>query len=498
MILWLIRFVFLLFCILWLGSCTVGPNFHRPPSIAPKSYTIESLKKHTVTTKTQFGEAQYFNPKKDIPREWWELFHSKAINSLVIAGLKHNPDVANAKALLHSALEEVYAQRGAFYPFIGASFSPTKQQTAGILTSVLNTNRYNYSLYTGQVFVSYTPDVFGANRRLVESLLAGAEFERFQLEATYLTIASNVVNAAIQEAALRRQISATQKIITSQKEIVTIYQKRLAMGDAAIADIATQEATLAAAEATLPPLEQQLAVQRDLINALTGRFPDDRRTPKLRLGDIKLPTELPLSIPSCLLEHRPDIRAAEAQMHAANALIGVAIANRIPNVTINMTNAGTAATGLGSLFQQSTQFWALAGIIAQPLFDGGRLLHKQRFAEESYKAVAAVYRSTIINAFQNVADTLKAIKFDAIALKAHEKATRAALRSLSISRQQLLLGDSSELAILQNQQLYQQAVMNLIQAQANRLSDTAALYQALGGGWWNKPHPQIKPGTRKG
>ena len=469
-----------------LTSCAVGPNFHRPHPPIPKTFTAQSVTQKTIATPTQMGAAQTFEEKKDIPAQWWELFHSQALNDLVLASLRHNPSVSAAKAALRASLENVYAQKGAFYPFIGASFSPSLVQTASVLQSNLANNKYNYSLYTGQLYVSYTLDIFGGIRRQYESLIAQAQFQRLELEATYLTLSTNVVNAAIQEAALREKIMATKQIIASQSQIVAIYRKRLQLGDAAMADLATQEAALAATQATLPPLEIQLALQRDLLNALTGRFPEDKRTPAFNLSSLQLPTDLPISLPSKLLEHRPDIRAAEAQMHAANALIGVAVANRLPNVTIGFTNMGTAALELSSLFGANTGFWALAGLIAQPIFDGGILLHKQRFAKEMYLQAAAQYRLTVINAFQNVADTLKSIRLNAMALHAANNALQAALKSLIIARRELSLGDNSMLLILINEQLYQQAKLNLIQAQANRLSDTAALFQALGGGWWNR------------
>ena len=467
-----------------LTSCAVGPNYTRPAVEVPQSYTPKHLNNKTVATRAHLGQAQRFIPSKDIPAQWWELFHSKALNDLVIESFKHNPSVSVAQETLHGALENAYAQQGALFPFVGVAFTPSAQQTAALLTSVLASNKYIYGLYTGQAFVSYTPDVFGGTRRQIESLVAQAESQSLQLEATYLTLASNVVNAAVQEAALRGQIDATKRMIASQKDILAITHKQHTAGDSSQADIALQEAALAATEATLPPVEKQLALQRDLINALTGRLPDDARTPKFTLQSLHLPDELPISLPSCLIEHRPDIRAAEAQMRAANALIGVAIANRLPNVTIGFTNAGTAATSLSTLFKADTIFWSLAGIIAQPVFDGGTLKHRQRYAESVYKQTVAQYQSTVINAFQNVSDTLKSIRIDAIALNTASRAEHAAFKTLTISRQQYKSGDTSTLVVLTNEQLYQQAEINLIQAQANRLSDTAALFQALGGGWW--------------
>ena len=467
-------------CICLLTSCAVGPNYTRPRAALPTNYSSTSK---TVSTQTTGGESQRFVANKVIPQQWWELFHSKPLNDLVMASLQHNPSVGVAQAALHGALENVYAQQGAFYPNVALAFIPAKQQTAKLLTSVLASNQYNYSLYTGQVFVSYTPDVFGGTRRQLESLVAQAQSQRFQLEATYLTLSSNVVNAAIQEAAVRAQIQAMHNMIASQRKIVDITRKQLQSGDVSEADIALQEAALAATESSLPALEKQLELQRNLINALIGRFPDDRLTPTFTLDSLQLPTDLPISLPSCLVEQRPDIRAAEEQMHAANALIGVAVSNRLPNVTIGFTNAGTAATSLSSLFQPNTLFWSLAGIITQPVFDAGTLLHKQRYAQAMYEQAAAQYRLTVINAFQNVSDTLKSIRLDAMALHVAKKAEQAALKGLNIARRQLASGDASTLLVLSNEQLYQQARFNLIQAQANRLSDTVALFQALGGGW---------------
>ena len=476
----------LLACITLLSSCAIGPNYTRPVMPLPKTYTAHPEKTTRAATQTAFGNKQHFETDTSLSAQWWELFHSKPLNDLVLASFRHNPNIDEAKAALMGALENVYAQRGALYPFLGLSFAPTRQQTATILTSVLSSNKYNYSLYTGQVFVSYTPDVFGGTRRQLESLVATAKIQHLQLQATYITLATNVVNAAIQEAALREDLLATTQIINSQKRIVALVKEQIKLGDASRADLALQEASLAALAASKPLFEKQLALQRNLLNALTGRFPDDKQTPSFHLNDLKLPGKLPISVPSTLIEHRPDILAAEEQMRAANALIGVAMANRLPNVTIGFTNAGTATTSLGSLFQSNTNFWALAGLISQPIFDGGTLKHKQGYAIALYQQAAAQYRSTIINAFQNVADTLQALRSDAQALQLAHNAELAAQTSLNIARRQLKGGDINISTLLQSEQAYQQAKLTLIQAQANRLSDTVALFQALGGGWWKE------------
>ena len=477
---------------LLLTGCAVGPNYKRPTMANPPKYVSKNILAPTTKANTSQGNAQRFLITQDLPAQWWELFHSKPLNDLILTSLQHNQDVMAAKASVRVALENLYAQRGALYPALGASFTPSVEQLSKVLTSLLASNEYNYALYTAQVFVSYTPDVFGGIRRQIESLVALTELQRFQLEATYITLTTNVANAAIQEASLREQIAITQNLIASQTKVVSIFKQRMQMGVAAITDVTTQEAALAAFETTLPPLEKQLALQRDQLNALTGRFPDDANTPKFFLHSLTLPTELPLSLPSTLIEHRPDIRAAEEQMRAANALIGVAVANRLPNINIGFTNAGLLATNLTELFAPHAKFWSLAGIITEPIFDAGTLLHRQRAAMAAYDQTAAQYRATVINAFQNVADSIKAIQWDAKALQAAKKSETAARTNLDITRRQLQLGDANSLSVLISEQLYHQAELSLVQAKANRLSDTVALFQAVGGGWWNRS-PNCKP-----
>ncbi|MGO9951978.1 MAG: efflux transporter outer membrane subunit [Dissulfurispiraceae bacterium] len=475
----------LILFIISLTGCAVGPDFQRPATPAVDRYTTESLPPQTVSVEVKGGEAQRFVKDMDIPGQWWTLFHSKPLNDLISQALKANPDLEAAQAALRGAWETVYAQQGAFFPSIDANFNPTRQKTAGVLTSPLANNNYTYSLHTAQVAVAYVPDVFGGNRRQVESLKAQADSQRFQLEATYLTLTSNVVAAAVQEAALRGQISATRQIIDIQSQSLKLLQRQYELGQIATGDVVAQEAALAQVQAMLPPLEKQLAQQRDLLSRLAGRFPSEKLTEEFELSSLELPQELPVSLPSKLVAQRPDVRSAEEQLHSASAEIGVSIANRLPNITLS-ANAGSSATAINQLFTSGTGFWALAGNLTQPIFQGGTLLHRQRAVEAAYDQAAAQYRSVVLTAFQNVADTLHAIQSDADALKAAVAAERAAARSLAITRSQLELGDISYLALLNAEQTYQQAVVNLVQAIANRYADTVALFQALGGGWWNR------------
>ena len=468
-----------------LPGCAVGPDFRRPAAPIVERYTPQSLPVQTASVEVKGGEAQRFVHDMDIPGQWWTLFHSKPLNDLIDQALKANPDVAAAQAALRGAWENVYAQQGAFFPSIEADFNPTRQKVADILTSPLANNSFDFSLHTAQVAVAYTPDVFGGNRRQVESLKAQADWQRFQLEATYLTLTSNVVAAAVQEAALRGQIAATGRIIGIQRQLLELLQRQYALGQIAVADVAAQEAALAQSQAMLPPLEKQLAQQRDVLARLVGRFPSEAIAETFELSSLQLPQDIPVSLPSKLVAQRPDVRSAEEQLHGASAEIGVSVANRLPNIALS-ANLGSTATAISQLFTAGTGFWTLAGTLTQPIFQGGTLLHRQRAAEAAYDQAAAQYRSTVLTAFQNVADTLHAIRTDADALKATVAAERAAAKSLAIVRRQLELGDVSYLVLLNAEQTYQQAQINLVQALANRYADTAALFQALGGGWWNR------------
>ena len=378
------------------------------------------------------------------------------------------------------------AGEGAFFPLVQAEFTASRNKTAGQLSAPTASGVYYFNQYTPQLAVSYAPDVFGGTRRAVEGLAAQEAAQRFQLEAAYLTLTSGLVAAAVGEAELRDQIAATEEIVRAQRESLDILRRQKTLGQAAGADVATQEAALAQAEATLPPLQKQLAQQRDLIAVLTGRLPSHPPDARFTLASLQLPQDLPASLPSKLVEQRPDIRAAEENLHAASAAIGVAIANMLPQIELT-ANVGSSALALGSLFGPGTAFWTLAAGATQTLFDAGTLLHKKRAAEAEFDEAAAQYKATVLAAFQNVADSLEALKSDAEALAAAMHAEAAAKTSLDIAKRQLALGAVNYLALLNAEQTYEQAVVSRVQAQAARFADTAALYQALGGGWWNRP-----------
>jgi NodT family efflux transporter outer membrane factor (OMF) lipoprotein len=469
----------------WLTGCAVGPDFAPPAAPDVNGYTPEPLGTAVAGAATPGGGAQRFVHDLDLPGQWWTLFHSKALNSLIDQALAANPDLQAAQAALVVARENVYVQVGAYMPAVDANFTGSRQKFEIGQPSDVGSGSPIFNLFTGQLNISYTPDVFGANRRAVESLQAQEDSQRFTLEATYLTLISNLAGAAVQEASLRGQIEATQTIIKIERDFLGVMQKQFKLGSIAEGDVVAQQAALAQVEQTLPPLQKQLLQQRDLIAALIGGFPNERLPQKFVLAELKLPRDLPVSLPSQLVEQRPDIRAAQANLQSASAQIGVAIANRLPNVTLS-GNIGSTALSLDQLLTPGFGFWTATGAATQPLFHGGALLHKELAAEAAFDQAAAQYKSTVHVAFQNVADSLRAIQTDAVALQKALASEAASARSLDITRKRLALGDINYLSVLNAQQTYQQAVLSLVQAKAARYADTVALFQALGGGWWNR------------
>jgi NodT family efflux transporter outer membrane factor (OMF) lipoprotein len=487
------------------AGCAVGPNFHKPQAPPNAGYTTAPLPSATSSANTQGGEAQRFELGQDVPFKWWEAFGSPAINSLVERAFRANPTVRAAQAALRQAQELVYAQEGYFFPSVSADYNFERQKLAGNLsgssapgvqgngtaiTAVQqSTPPYNeplyYNFHTAQLTVGFVPDVFGGNRRKVESLDAQAQMQRFELEATYVSLASNVVAAAIQEASTRAQLKAAQEIIGQNEKSLQILHDKFDSGYATRIDVALQEQQLAQAKALLPPLEKQFEQNRDLMRALAGNLPDQDVVETFELASLQLPSPLPVSLPSKIIEQRPDIRAAEEQLHAANAQVGVAVAAMLPQFTITGTAGGTA-TQFAQMFRHGGPFWSLIGDVSQPVFAGGTLWHTKRAADEALRQAAAQYQTTVLQAYQNVADTLHAILSDADALATAVESERAAKVTLDLTQQRMQSGYSDYLTELAAEMAYQQAVLSRVQAQATRLGDTAALYQALGGGWWNR------------
>ena len=465
-------------CGVFAAGCTVGPDYRRPALDDPDYGTQQAL-----------DDAQRIVSGRDIPAEWWALFQSPALDSLVRQAFAANPNVAAARAALKAARENTLAQGGAYYPSVDAGLGASRQQTpTATLTPAAANNAATYSLITPQLSVSYTLDIWGQNQRAIEGLRAQEDFQRYQVEAAYLTLTSSIVVTAIQEASLRAQIDATREMIALDRDSLDILRRQNALGQIAEADVLAQQAALAQVEQTLTPLENQLSTARGQLTALLGRLPSQEPAERFSLDDLHLPSELPLTLPSHLVEQRPDVLAAEAVMRNASAQIGVAFANRLPKFTLS-ADVGSAASGLtgaAGLFSAGTGFWSLGGDIAATLFDGFTLEHRQRAAEFGLEQTAAQYKGTVITAFQNVADALHILANDARGLKAAEAADAATSENLRVTRRQLELGAIATLSLLSAQQTQLQTRISLVQARASRLTDSVMLVQALGGGWWNR------------
>jgi NodT family efflux transporter outer membrane factor (OMF) lipoprotein len=471
-----------------LTGCAVGPDFVHPAAPEVDRYTKEPLAQHTSSSDAPDGQSQRFSSSRDIPQEWWTLFKSPRLNALMAQALQNNPNLQSALATLRANKEAVYAQEGKFFPLVQYNFNPTTNRTAAALAPIPSSNANIYNLYTNQVIVGYTFDVWGLNRRTVESLQALADTQRFQVEAAYLALTANVAVAVINEASLRGQIEATNQLISNNTKMLDILKRQFNTGYANRNDVALQEASLAQALATLPPLRKALQQNRDQISALAGVYTSQEPRETFRLDDLKLPLDLPVSLPSQLIEQRPDIRAAQEQLHSASAEVGVATANMLPSFTIS-ANAGYMNTVLTGLLSPANAFWTVAGNATQTVFDGGTLLHTLWGAQATYDAAAWSYKGTVVGAVQNVTDSLRAIENDADALKAAQAYERAAKISFDLAQQQMQTGNANILFLLTAQQTYLQSVIQVVQARAARLSDTAALFQALGGGWWNRAEP---------
>lgn len=482
------NFVTLVLCLLSivLTSCKVGPNFHSPASPKVKRYTESPLPAKTVQTLGPGGQSQTFLTGEDLPAIWWELFHSPAINQLIRCGLANSPSLASASAALRQAQENLNVQIGnSLWPAFNASGSAERQRYSELQIGASTQNSPTFNLFYASVNVAYTLDVFGGARRQIESLRAKVDYQQFELIAAYLTLTSNIVTTSINVASFQAQIEATLELIKAQQGLLDIFTKQYHLGGVSNANVLTQLTLVEQTKATLPPLQKSLAQAKHALSALVGSFPEGE-LPTIDLNSLKLPTKLPVSLPSNLVRQRPDVRASEASLHYACAQIGVATANLFPQFTIN-GSYGWINTTLTNLFASQNVVWSLAGQVVQPIFHGGALLAQRRAAIAAFQQAEADYRQTVLQAFQNVADVLRALETDARTLQAQVRAEDAARRALKLTLDQYRLGGVSYINLLNAQQQYQQTRINRIQAQATRYSDTAALFQALGGGWWHKP-----------
>ncbi len=463
-----------------MAGCTVGPNFVRPEPPTVNRYTHGPQPAATVRAA---GRRQYFRQGARIEAGWWRLFRSPAIDAVVRAAIVNNPGLRSAQASLRQSQQLLAAGEGIFYPQVDAGFSAVRQKFSptrfgGAPSSTI------FNLYTLTSTISYALDVFGGERRAVESLGAQVDFQRYEVLGTYLSLSGNIVDAMIAQAAYIAETDATSRLISLEEEQIKIAEAQAEAGTVPYSNVLSLQSQLAATQATLPPLKQKLSQARHLLAALTGSAPALWAPPEVSMRELALPAGLPVSLPSDLVRQRPDILAAEAQMHGASANIGVATAAMFPSFTLS-GSLGLESTSLGNLFKKTSSLWALGADITAPLFHGGTLSAKRRAAIEAYRQSAADYRQTVLNALEQVADTLRALQHDAETLEAETEALGAAREALKLVQANYRAGTVGYLQVLTADNQYYQAKIGYLQAKAVRLQDTVALFVSLGGGWWN-------------
>lgn len=473
-----------------LSACAVGPDFHAPaaPQVADAShaYTPAPLPAMAASDPSPAYVPQRFVDGQDISASWWEAFQSPALNALVQSALQHSPSVAAAQATLRQAEENYRADYGSkVFPSVTGQLSAARQRQA-LAQSPQVPAGYTSNLFQAGLDLSYTLDVAGGNRRELEGVRAAIDVQRYQVESTWLSLTSSVVATAIQEASLRAQVKATQEVIDNETASFKVIARQVELGALARSAALQQQTLIAQSQAQLPALEKALAQTRHQLAVLAGRLPGDAGLPTFDIDTLVLPRELPLSVPSALVRQRPDVRAAEAQLHEASAQIGVATAALYPQITLS-AGVDRQSLKIDKLFDTGTTGWSLAAGLVQPIFNGGALRAKKRAAEAAFEAAQAQYQSTVLDAFLDVANALRAIDTDAQAVQANADAERLSNEALGLVQRQYQLGAVSYLASLDAQRTALSTHVALVQARAARFTDTAALFRALGGGWWNAP-----------
>lgn len=468
------------------SACAVGPDFHAPAAPTTSHYTHAPEPVDTVSAPGHSGTAQTLVADRDLPADWWTVFHSAPLDELVRQSLSDNPSVQAASATLRNAAETWRAQRGGLLlPAVDAQAQAAREKVPGAVLGQPGLPPVTFSLFDVSVGVTYRLDLFGASRRQLEALRAQTDYQRFELEAAYLTLAGNVVTTAVNIAALHAQIAALTEIIASEHDQMKVVQRQFDAGAASRSDVLAQQTQVAENEALLPGLQKQLFQAQHRLAVLAGRTPDDTGLPDFTLEELTLPAELPLTVPAKLVRQRPDVQAAEALLHQSTAQLGVATANLYPQ--LNLTGSvGSETIAASDLFKSGSGAWNIGGSLLQPLFHGGELRGLKRAARADLDRATAQYRQAVLSALQDVADTLRALEADARTLQADSTTEADAHDALAITKLQYQAGGVSYLALLNAQRQYLQARQVRIQAESARYADTAALFQALGGGWWNR------------
>ncbi len=467
-----------LMVLMTIGGCTVGPRYRTPARPTVTSYTPQPLPAETASTEGPEGGAQHFNQQAAIPAEWWKIYQSPELDGMVNEALKNSPTLEQATARLKQAQEDVIARTGATkYPTVTGNASVTEEQLNLAAFGIPFPNPSPFTLLNGSVAVSYALDVWGANRHAIESFKAQRDYEAWQLEGARLMLAGNVVTASIRQAQIRRQIELMNKLLDVERKQLRIAEERERAGGVSDFDVRSQRTLVAQTEAAIPPLQLQLDTIDDQLAVLMGMSPAEANVEEISLASLHLPEELPLTVPSELVRQRPDIRAAEAQLHEASANVGVARANEFPQIVL--TGSGG---GLGTKFTSGGDVWNVGGSLAAPIFNGGALQAEKRKAEDAYDEAAGAYRQTVLESFGQVADTLYATEHDAVTLKARGAAAEEAEGAYGIAAKRYEAGGISETSLLDAERQQLQTAVDRENAAASRLTDAATLFEALGGG----------------
>jgi len=457
-------------------GCAVGPNFVSPKPPETSGYTARHLPRETADAD---GVAQQFEPGGVVPGDWWQLFNCPALAPLIEQALAANPSLQAAQASLRQSEDLLRAGYAVFLPQVDAAASATRESP---FIPIPNTPRHTFNVYTVTGTVGYVVDVFGGQRRAVESLGAQVDVQRYEAAATYLTLVGNVVNAAITEAGYTAQIAVTRRLIEEERAQVQITETQARAGTVPYANVLTLQEQLAATEAQLPPLQQKRAQTRHLLATLLGQEPAAWRSQNIQLAAIEVPRDLPVTLPSELVRQRPDILAAEAQLHRASAEIGVATAAMFPQITLS-GGYGSTSTSTADLFSGPAAAWSIGAGLAAPIFHGGALWFQRRAAIDSYQQSLATYRQTVLTGLAQVADTLRALQHDARQLTANSRQYDAAQQAWKLTQVNHLAGLVNYLQVLTANTQSEQAEIAFIGSRAQRLQDTVALLVALGGGW---------------
>jgi len=465
-----------------LAGCTVGPHYRPPAPPTVTTYDRAPEPSQTVNSAGAAGTAQHLNPAMDVPAQWWTLFHSPQLDRLVREALANSPTLAQASARLKQAQEESNARTGATkYPSVNATVSAQREQVDLATFGVPFPSPPPFSLLNGSVAVSYALDLFGATRRLIEGLNAQVEYQRWQLQGARQMLAGNVVSAAIRQAQLNSQIQISRQVLALQQHQLNITEQRVQAGGIPTYEINRQRTLVEQTRAGIPPLEQQLAVVNHQLAVLIGKTPAAAQIDSISLDSLQLPQEMPLSVPSSLVHQRPDIRAAESLLHQASTNVGVATANMYPQIVLS-----GSIGGIGTNFTSGSEVWNVGASLAQPIFNGGALRAEKRKAVAAYEEAGSAYQQTVLQAFREVADALRAIENDAQTLQARTEAATQAEVTYQIASQRFNAGGISQLSLLDAQRQYEQTLLERATSAANRYTDSASLFQALGGGWWNE------------